>query len=174
MGRFDRPGELGTHLSEIASIWNELLGDVDAQGIELFGRLDAVARHWAALHREVLTPFGLNYAELTTLGILRTTRPTPRRSPTELRGLVGQTSAGMTRILDKLESEELVRREASPDDGRRVDILLSRRGQKIAQDAFRELLVLQNELLAPLDKPSMDGMISALDTLLAAFADRKE
>ena len=174
MGRFDRPGELGSHLSENASIWNEILGDLDAKGIELFGRIDAVARHWAALHREVLTPFGINYAELTTLGILRTTRPAPRRSPTELRGLVGQTSAGMTRILDKLEAEGHVRRESSRDDGRRVDIVLSRRGEKLAEEAFRELLVLQDELLAPLDEPSSDGMIDALDTLLAAFSARKE
>ena len=174
MGRFDRPGELASHLSEIAGIWNELLGDLDAKGIELFGRIDAVARHWAALHREVLTPFGINYAELTTLGILRTTRPAPRRSPTELRGLVGQTSAGMTRILDKLEAEGHLRRESSRDDGRRVDIVLSRRGEALAEAAFRELLILQNELLAPLDEPSSDGMIDALDTLLAAFAAKKE
>jgi DNA-binding MarR family transcriptional regulator len=173
MSHFDRSGVLGAHLSENANSWNELLGDVDARGIELFGRLDAVARHWAALHREVLTPFGLNYAELTTLGILRTTRPAPRRSPTELRGLVGQTSAGMTRILDKLEAEGLVRREASPDDGRRVDIVLARRGQRIADEAFRELLVLQNKLLAPLDKSGLDATIGTLDILLSAFASRK-
>ena len=80
----------------------------------------------------------------------------------------------MTRILDKLEAEGHVRRESSRDDGRRVDIVLSRRGETLAEEAFRELLVLQNELLAPLDEPSSDGMIDALDTLLSAFAARKE
>lgn len=174
MGRFDRPGELGVHLAEAASSWNELLGDLDTGGVEMFGRIDAIARHWAALHREILSPFGISYSELTTLGILRTTRGNPRRSPTELRGLLGQTSAGMTRILDKLEAEGLVRRDPSQDDGRRVDIVLSLRGERLAETAFSELLVIQNELIASLDKRRANTTLSALDTLLAAFAARKD
>ncbi|MBW2423021.1 MAG: MarR family transcriptional regulator [Deltaproteobacteria bacterium] len=169
MSRFDRPGELGSHLERNAAAWNELLGDVDASSIEIFGRIDAVARHWAALQREVLTPFGINYAELTTLGILRTTRPQPRRSPTELRGLIGQTSAGMTRILDKLESEGFVRREAFAEDRRRVDIRLTRAGARLAETAFRKLIVRQNEASDELDEDSRKAMIRGLDRLLAAF-----
>ena len=173
MGRFDRPGELGVQLAEIAGTWNKLLGNLDAGSIEIFGRIDAVARHWAALHREVLGPFGLSYSELTTLGILRTTSGSPRRSPTELRALVGQSSAGMTRILDKLEAEGLVRRDPSRDDGRRVDIVLSRRGERLVEEAFSVLLAIQQELLSSLDKRRADTTIGALDTLLAAFAARK-
>jgi DNA-binding MarR family transcriptional regulator len=174
VARFDRPEALGAHLSEVAGVWNALLPDLDASGIEITGRLDAVARNWVALHRELLTPFGINYAELTVLGMLRTTRPDPRRSPTELRGLVGQTSAGMTRILDKLESEGLVRREASSDDGRRVDIVLSQRGQRLAESAFRALAEHQNTLLAALGRREAEALVAALDTLLAAFAAREE
>jgi len=173
MGRFDRPEELAAHLTQIAGIWNELLPDLDASGIQIFGRIDAVARNWMALQREVLTPFGINYAELTTLGILRTTTPTPRRSPTELRGLVGQTSAGMTRILDKLEAEGLARRESAPDDGRRVDIVLSQSGKRLVEVAFRALLVPQNELLESLDPRHIEVTIGALDSLLAAFDRRR-
>jgi len=172
MSRFERPEELGAHLAENAATWNELLGDVDARSIELFGRIDAVARQAAALHRELLAPHGINYAELITLGILRTTRPEPRRSPTELRALVGQTSAGMTRILDKLEAEGLVRRESSPSDGRRIDIVLAPRGRRLAGTAFRELLGVQNRLLASVDARAQRATIDALDSLLAAFADR--
>jgi DNA-binding MarR family transcriptional regulator len=173
MGRFDRPGALGTHLSEVAGVWKEVFGDLDATGIELFGRLDAVARNWAALCREVLTPFGINYAELTTLGILRTTRPRPRRSPTELRRLVGQTSAGMTRILDKLEVEGLVKRESLRGDGRRVDIVLSRRGASLAEKAFHELLVRQNEIYVSLAASKARITSESLDTLLDEFAEVK-
>ncbi len=141
--------------------------------MQIFGRIDAVARNWAALQREVLTPFGINYAELTTLGILRTTLPALRRSPTELRGLVGQSSAGMTRILDKLEAEGLLRRESALDDGRRVDIVLSQRGKRLVEAAFRALLVPQKELLESLDSRRMDAAIGALDSLLAAFESRR-
>ena len=37
--------------------------------------------------------------------MLRISEPDYRRSPTELRRLIGQSSAGMTRILDKLEGD---------------------------------------------------------------------
>jgi DNA-binding MarR family transcriptional regulator len=174
MGRFDRPEELGAHLAENAATWTELLGDLDARSIELFGRIDAVARQAAALRREILAPHGVNYAELITLGILHTTRPEPRRSPTELRALIVQTSAGMTRILDKLEAEELVRRDSSPSDGRRVDIVLAPRGRRLTETAFRALLGVQNRLLADVDERARRGTIRALDLLLAAFADRSE
>jgi hypothetical protein len=53
---------------------------------------------------------GINYAELAVLGMLRTSGPRQRRSPTELRALVGQSSAGMTRVLDKLEADGHLRR----------------------------------------------------------------
>ena len=172
MGRFDRPEELGAHLAENAATWTDLLGELDARSIEVFGRIDAVARQAAALHRELLTPHGVNYAELITLGILRTTRPAPRRSPTELRALLGQTSAGMTRILDKLETEGLVRRESSPGDRRRVDIVLAPRGRRLAETAFRELLSAQNRLLAGVDARARRAAIRAFDSLLTAFADR--
>jgi len=170
MSAFDHPGELGAHLSDAAKAWNLTLGDVDARGIELFGRLDAVARNWAALCRQVLTPVGLNYAELTTLGILRTTESEPRRSPTVLRGLVGQTSAGMTRILDKLEREGLVKRELLKEDGRRVDIVLTRRGIRVVEDAYRRLLDLQNRVSESLTTVRSKETMAALDSLLIGFA----
>jgi hypothetical protein len=61
--------------------------------------VEALARAWKRIHEGNLDCFGLNHAEWTTLGILRTSPPESRRSPTQLRRLVGQTSAGMARIL---------------------------------------------------------------------------
>src|SRR5204862_1827087 len=83
--------------------------------------------------------FGVNYAELAVLGTLRTSVPDHRRSPTELRGLIGQSSAGMTRILDKLETEGLLRREEIDGDRRRVDIVLTEKGGALAERAVAAL-----------------------------------
>lgn len=171
----DRRARLAEHLEENASAWEQILGkESGSAALAVFGRLEAVARTWAALQRDVLLPFGINYAELATIGMLRTSLPDFRRSPTELRGLVGQTSAGMTRILDKLEDEGWVRRIAHPEDGRRVDIVLTARGAKLAERSYRALLVAESEILDRLPKSRRGEVARALDALLEAFAGQEE
>jgi DNA-binding MarR family transcriptional regulator len=170
--RLDRPEELGPHLEESAEAWEDILGGVDAVAIGVFGRVEALARSWAALQRDVLAPFGLNHAELMTLARLRTSPPEGSRSPSELRRLVGQTSAGMTRILDKLESEQLVRRVSHAEDGRRIDVRLTARGTSLVEEGFRALLTAESDLLAPLGKRPREEVLRGLDALLSAFAER--
>lgn len=170
-----RRSALAAHLEENAEAWEKILGRACGNAaLEIFGRLEAVARTWAALQRDVLLPFGLNYAELATIGMLRTSPPELQRSPTELRRLVGQTSAGMTRILDKLEKEGFVRRVEHPEDGRRVDIVLTPRGARIAEESYRALLAAENELLRRLPKARQGELVRALDALLVAFAEGED
>jgi len=171
----DRAAALAEHLERNAAAWEKILGqDSGSAALAVFGRLEAVARTWAALQSEGLKPFGLNYAELSAIGILRTSPPDFRCSPTELRGLIGQTSAGMTRILDKLEDEELVRRVAHAEDRRRVNIVLTPRGARLAERSYRALLVEENELLDRLSRAKRGEVVRALDALLEAFAACKE
>jgi DNA-binding MarR family transcriptional regulator len=106
--------------------------------------------------------------------MLRTSPPAFRRSPSELRRLIGQTSAGMTRILGKLEDEGLVRRASHERDGRRVDVLLTARGRARAEASFASLLEAQAALLAPVGKRQRDALMRALDVLLEGFASRRE
>ena len=91
--------ELVRFLERSATAWATVTDDVDRDTLVIFGLLEATARIWESVHRETLSRFDLNLAEWTTLGMLRISPPAFRRSPTELRRLVGQTSAGMTRIL---------------------------------------------------------------------------
>jgi DNA-binding MarR family transcriptional regulator len=130
----------------------------------------ALSRGWSALQREVLSPFGLNYAELSTLGFLRTSLRNRRNSPSELRQRLGQSSAGMTRILDKLEQASLLRREACEDDARRLDVALTRRGAHRADEAFAALLGIESELLAPLGKRRLQEVLRAFDALHESLA----
>lgn len=169
--RKDRFASLSAHLEQSAEAWEGILGERSGKSaLAVFGRLEALVRSWAALQRLVLLPFGLNYAELATIGMLRTS-PDLQRSPTELRSLVGQTSAGMTRILDKLEKEGFVRRVEHSEDGRRVDIVLTPRGARVAEESYRVLLAAENELLGRLSKARRGELVRALDALLLAFAE---
>lgn len=173
MRGLDRPEELGLHLEENAAAWDEICGEVDPRTLGIFGRLEAIARALAHFQRQALAPYGINHAEFTTIGMLRTSPPDFRRSPTELRRLVGQSSAGMARILAKLEEEGLVRRETPAGDGRRLDVILTPRGSALAEESFGALLTAQSRLLAPFGKRRREELLHALDGLLAMFTAPK-
>ena len=166
------PDQLALHLRENAAAWQAIAGDVDAGTLGLFGRLEALARFLAELQRSALAPYPLNYAEFTTIGMLRTSPPAFRRSPTELRRLVGQSSAGMSRILAKLEGEGLVRRAAGRGDGRRRDVILTARGRLLAERAFAALLAAQGDIFAASGQRRQAELLHALDALLGLFARR--
>jgi DNA-binding MarR family transcriptional regulator len=165
-----QPDRLALHLDANAAAWGKIVGDVDSRTIGIFGRLEAIARSLADFQRRALAPYQINYAELTTIGMLRTSPPGFRRSPTELRRLVGQSSAGMTRILTKLERGGLVRREAQAEDGRRVEVILTARGRKLAERSFLALYAAQRALLGRLGSRRPDDLMRALDEAFALLA----
>lgn len=163
---------LASHLDKSAEAWEKILGKKSSNSaFTVFGRLEALVRTWAALQRRVLLPLDLNYAELATIGMLRTSSPDLRCSPTELRGLVGQTSAGMTRIINKLEKKEFVSRIEHPKDGRRIDIVLTPLGIKIAEESYIALAAVENALFGQLSTVKRDKLIYALDLLLTIFEE---
>jgi DNA-binding MarR family transcriptional regulator len=140
----------------------------------MFGRISALSVEWLGLHREALNELGLNYAELSVLGMLRVSEPGHRRSPTQLRRLIGQSSAGMTRILDKLEAEGHLRREDIDGDRRRVDIVLTPSGTELAERAVGALLARETSVVARLAPERRAAIMSGLDALLGAFAAHRK
>jgi DNA-binding MarR family transcriptional regulator len=161
--------ELVRFLERSATSWAAVIDDVDPDTLVIFGLVEATTRIWQSVHRETLARFDLNLAEWTTLGMLRISPPEFRRSPTELRRLVGQTSAGMTRILAKLGRARLVRRATEPADGRRHDVILTRRGRTLAEESFGALHAAERELLRSVATPARAGLIRTLDELRGAL-----
>jgi DNA-binding MarR family transcriptional regulator len=153
-----------------ADAWSAITGDVDRDVVIVFGLIEAITRTWNGIHAEALSVFDLNLAEWTTIGMLRSSPPGFRRSPTELRSLVGQSSAGMTRILTKLGDGGLVRREPRPSDGRGQDVILTPPGHALAEESFRRLHTIQREFLAPFVNDQRDRLIVALDELRRALS----
>jgi|GEM_PF-2619346 len=169
-------GRLIPYLEDNAATWSAIGRaddlEVDRDTFVVFGLLEAAARGWTLVHRRVLGGFGLNHSEWTTISMLRTSPPAFRRSPTELRRLVGQTSAGMARILDKLEHAGLVTREIRPEDRRGLDVVLSPSGHRVAQSSFRALHGAQVEVVASLAPAERAAVIGALDRLQGALEVR--
>jgi DNA-binding MarR family transcriptional regulator len=78
----------------------------------------------------------------------------------------------MTRILDKLEEEGLVRRVYLEADRRRVDVHLTRRGAELAEASFAALYAAESAVLASLGKRRREAIATSLDALLDVFAAR--
>jgi DNA-binding MarR family transcriptional regulator len=161
--------ELASQLVANAATWQRILG-VDASALTLFDRLTALGVGWAALQRGTLNALKLNYAELMVLGLLRSAEPHHRLSPTDLRRSVQQSSAGMTRILDKLEADGHLRREDLEGDRRRVDVVLTPSGSALAERAVADLLAVESRVIDPLTSEDRAEIARALDALLAVLA----
>jgi len=158
-------------LDGVAAAWRSLEEETDRDTIVIYGLMDGLARALRAVQAEALAPFGLNHAEWTALGRLRTSPRGTRHSPTELRQLVGQTSAGMTRVLAKLETAGLVRREPHPNDGRGSNVVLTAKGRRVADQSFRAAHRRQSELLSGFTPSERDGVVDCLLALLRALVD---
>jgi DNA-binding MarR family transcriptional regulator len=167
--RAPRDPDLVSFLDHSADTWSSITGGVDRDAIVVLGLVEAIARAWKQVHEEELAAYDLNLAEWTTIGMLRSSPPEFRRSPTELRRLVGQTSAGMTRILKKLGGRGLVRRRPSLSDGRGQDVILTGRGVNLAEESFRALHAVQRQVLAPFADDERHRLIEALDDLQVAL-----
>ena len=163
-------GGLKSFLGESADTWSTITGSVDRDAFIMFGLIEAIARTWNRVHAEALAVYGLNLAEWTTIGMLRSSPPDFRRSPTDLRRLVGQTSAGMSRILRKLTDGHLVRRERSPSDGRGQDVILTPQGMALAEESFRRLHAVEQRLIAPFASEQRHQLVAILDELRLALS----
>ena len=90
----------------------------------------------------------------------------PHSSPTELSVHLGHDMGALTRVVDELEREALVRRERSEHDRRAVQIAVTPEGRRMAHAGKRIMLDLVNELVAPLSRTETDALISSLQRVL--------
>lgn len=90
----------------------------------------------------------------------------PHASPTELSAHLGHDMGALTRVVDQLEHEALVRRERSELDRRAVQIAVTPEGRRMAHAGKRVMLDLVNQLVEPLSRTETDALISSLQRLL--------
>jgi DNA-binding MarR family transcriptional regulator len=143
-------------------------GRADHPGLDLpdGGLLGAIVRLNLAVSR-VLEDHagrsGLTFADYLVLGVVRRS-PGQRSAPTAIATTLGRTTGGMTLTLDRLEAAGLVRRTRHADDGRRVVIVLTPKGRRVATSVNAAL----HEWEAALDLPvPASTAVALLDDLTA-------
>lgn len=85
-------------------------------------------------------------------------------SPSDLVSFPVQTRVEMTRSLDRLESQGLIKRSAHAHDRRRVSVELASRGVEVAETVYRAELDLMSEALAGLSDRDRRQLTRLVDT----------
>jgi len=134
-------------LEDIREGWERVLPDLDAGSMPLFASMGILSRAYQSFYDKLLGPTGIKLAESYALGLLRSIGSEEPCSPTELARHAGQTTAGMTKTLDRLERAGFVRRRPHPSDRRRAHVLLTKKGAALADRIVRAELEAQRAIL---------------------------
>ena len=102
--------------------------------------------------------------------IVATLGNTPGMSPKELGEKTLITKGTLTGVVDRLANKGLVRRIASPSDGRGQIVQLTRSGERLFARIFPAHLAYMERAFVKLSPAEMAGMTDSLHRLRAAFA----
>lgn len=130
------------------------------------GRLNAMAR---ASIEAVFARHGLNLGEFDVLAALRRSGEPFELQPSRLARVLMLSPAGMTNRVDRLEARDLVTRRPDPDDRRSSLVVLTPAGRTLVDDAVRDHLTNEKQLLDVLSMAERKALDRALRTLLRQF-----
>jgi DNA-binding MarR family transcriptional regulator len=156
---------------------DSLGGQVDPHAgtpLALFTTLARTALFLDALQDECLAPFGISFGDYAVLRLLEDPPEGVPLSPTRLAEMVVRTTGGMTKSLDRLERQGLVRRRRDPADGRGVLVSLTPKGRRVAEEASAAYVVGRQRVLDHLDEGEAEEIDLALRRLLAVFERERE
>ena len=137
-------------IDQVVERWSALQPGLPVDTYHVTGRISRIAARVAQREDEVFGRYGLTRGDVGVLSALRTSPPPHTLSPTQLfRGLM-MSSAGMTKRLDRLEQQGLVKRNPDKDDRRGVTIHLTERGRRLLARAVAENTKSEATLLAGL------------------------
>jgi DNA-binding MarR family transcriptional regulator len=92
-------------------------------------------------------------------------------SPTELTAFMGHDMGALTRLVDELERNGLVRRERTEHDRRAVQIAITPEGRRLAHAGKLIVADMLNKLVEPYSTTEIDLLISLLQRLLAQMQE---
>ncbi|MBU3751135.1 MAG: MarR family transcriptional regulator [Mycobacterium sp.] len=120
--------------------------------------LEAALRVNGALNRALVEAHGLTLQDVRMLAILSSSETGSARMG-DLADQLLALPSGVTRQVRRLEQAGLVRREASPEDGRGVHAYITNYGSEVVAAAFLTYSeVVQQRFLSPLNRGQMSKL----------------
>lgn len=143
--------------------WRRERPDLDPWPVGVVGRLLRLARHFdEAIEELFATRYGLQPGWFDLLSSLRRAGEPYELSPGALSSALMLSSGGMTKRLDRMEAEGLVRRRADPGDRRAMLVSLTAKGRRVVDAAVADHIANEERLLGGL----ADSEREALERLL--------
>jgi DNA-binding MarR family transcriptional regulator len=131
----------------------------------------------AALHRQLAeraAEYGVLVAEADVLFTLRRSGPPYRLLPSKLSESLLVSSGTLTNRLDRLEAKGLIERHPNPEDRRSVEVALTERGRRLADEAVTEHVENERRMLASLTAKERDTLDQLTAKLLAGLEEEKD
>jgi MarR family 2-MHQ and catechol resistance regulon transcriptional repressor len=98
-------------------------------------------------------------------GVLLALRDCQHCSPTELRIQLLVSRSNMTSLLDRMERDDLIKRERDPYDRRKLRISLTKHGQEVSEKVLTPHLTWVHDTMSPLSKADLDTLTRILAKL---------
>jgi DNA-binding MarR family transcriptional regulator len=156
-------------VDRIVSAWNTQRPDLDFSPLEVLSRMDRLSRQLDRARREVFHRSDIEPWEWDVLSALRRAGAPFRLSPKQLLQQTLVSSGTMTNRIDRLVGRRFVRREADPDDGRSILVILTDDGRVRADAAITRLVDAEAELLRALPRTDRDRLAGLLRKLSLSF-----
>jgi DNA-binding MarR family transcriptional regulator len=154
-------------VDRLVAAWKRERPDLDFSPLEVLSRITRIARHLDIARRKAFA--GLDPQGFDVLTSLRRAGDPYQLSPGQLMQEAMVTSGTMTNRLDRLEEMGFITRKSDPNDGRGSLVTLTRSGMWAVDQAMEDLLHLESEFLASLNKSERSLMSTMLSKLAAPF-----
>lgn len=132
--------------------------------------LTRMARYFHQLLREKLTCGPLTIQQFYTLESLES----GPRTMNALAAQVGLHQSTLTRIVDRLERDGLVRRRTSPKEKRRVEVILTGEGRSLYRSLDRECTNVASEMIKVVPVGTRQACVDAMDLLSRSMDPENE
>lgn len=157
------------HVAHMMELWRAEAPEAPIAPIEVIARILRAAQHLEHEITRGLSAYGLGNREFDVLSALRRGGPPYALTASQLRREVLLTSAGLTKLLERLEQAGLITRKQDLEDRRVVQVTLSEAGLELQQVAMDFDLPREDNLLAPLDAEQRETLADLLQLLLAGL-----
>lgn len=154
--------------------WAAVLPDIDTRGMAMIGRMRWITLRLRPGIEAIFVRHGLDTGEFDVLSTLLQQGEPFRMRPTELYRSLMISSGGLTARIDRLAQAGLVERQPAPDDARSLLVILTAKGRRLAEQAFREDMAWEAAALEALTADEQDRLSALLRKLALAVEARAE
>ena len=137
----------------------------------LWGRFATFILAYRRWVRARLKNHGMGYASMRALGALHCAAGPIIMS--DLGEELGVTSRNVTKLVDELETEGLVRRLPHPSDRRAIVIELTQKGQEKIAEGYAEYMAVASQLFSILTEEDQWELIRLIDLLYGSLKDKE-